>query len=550
MPSIRTLLRPGVVAPALLVALALLGATATVPATARANATQFSIMMDDDLLLYRSHNARVGALGRMKGLGVDYVRVTVLWSVVAENARSTPRRRKRFRAARPSTYPHANWDRYDDLVREARRQGIGVYFNLTGPGPDFAHQVPPRSHRRNRRTWKPKIREFYKFVAAVGTRYSGAYRDENGARDVLPRVFFWSLWNEPNQGGWLTPQWEFSRAARRMVPASPAIYRKLYFYGRRALERTGHGNDIILVGETAPLGTRKQGSRTPIRPKKFLREMFCVDGGGNALRGRSAAIRGCSDFRRFRAVRATAWAHHPYTKNLAPTVRDASPDSVTMANIGDLPALLDQIAARTGRVGGGLGVVSAEFGYETNPPDPFSGISLDRQAQYLNEGDYLAYLNPRVLGQTQFLLRDVAPRTQHRRNSKAYWFTYQSGLYTIEDRPKPALLAYTFPFFAAPAGTNPQTGAARVGFWGQLRFRPNDQTDYIRLEFLPSGGSEWRVVGEVVPVPPGRCIAVATAQGCGFFRGLVDSPGPGSWRARWVRPEGPTAAVTRVVTVG
>jgi hypothetical protein len=507
---------------------------------ARASATQFSIMMDDDLLLYRTPAVRDTALRRMKNLGVDYVRVTVLWSVVAENARSTPARRKRFRAARPSTYPHHNWDRYDDLVRSARTVGIGVYFNLTGPGPDFAHGKAPKSQRRNRRTWKPKAGEFYKFVAAVGTRYSGAYNDENYDKKPLPRVAFWSLWNEPNQGGWLTPQWQFSRKAKRLVPASPAIYRKLYFFGRRALERTGHGGDVILVGETAPLGSRKRSARAPIRPKKFLREMFCVDGAGNPFTGRASAARGCKDFSRYGAIRATAWAHHPYTKNLPPNQRDASPDSVTMANIGDLPTLLDTISSRTGRVATGLGVVSSEFGYETNPPDPFSGIPPDKQAQYINEGDFLAFINPRVYGQTQFILRDVQPLANHRLNSKAYWFTYQSGLYTLTDQPKPSAMAYAFPFVAFPTGTNPETGATIVSLWGQLRFRPNTETDQVQIDFYPTGSPTPQPVGDPIEVPPGR----------GFFFATRESPGPGYWRARWVDPAGSPGAASRVVPLG
>ena len=297
------------------------------PDAARASTNQYSIMMDDDLLLYRGPVVQEQALQRMKGLGVDYVRVTVLWSLAAENVRSTRARRKRFRAARPSTYPHRNWDRYDGLVRAAKRVGIGVLFNVTGPGPDFAHGKAPRSQRRNRRTWRPKAREFYKFVAAVGTRYSGSYADENQGRQALPRVSFWSLWNEPNQGGWLTPQYSFSRKLRRLIPASPRIYRSLYLFGRRALDRTGHGADVILVGETAPLGTHKMGSRTPIRPKKFMREMFCVRKSGAAFTGRASSARGCKDFARGQTIRAAAWAHHPYTKNLPPNQRDASSDS-------------------------------------------------------------------------------------------------------------------------------------------------------------------------------------------------------------------------------
>ena len=63
-------------------------------------------------------------------------------------------------------------------------------------------------------------------MQAVGRRYDGTYRDENGSRGALPRVRFWSLWNEPNQAGWLSPQWE--RRGGAIVPASPALYRKLH----------------------------------------------------------------------------------------------------------------------------------------------------------------------------------------------------------------------------------------------------------------------------------------------------------------------------------
>jgi hypothetical protein len=545
MPSLLTLPRRNtavsrlrVLLVAVLVAVPLVGLARQ--GTAHASTSQFSIMMDDDLLLYRGPVIQEQTLLRMKGLGVDYVRATVLWSLAAQDVRSTRARRKRFQAARPSTYPHRNWDRYDELVRAAKRVGIGVYFNVTGPGPDFAHGKPPPSQRRNRRTWRPKAREFYKFVAALGTRYSGTYVDENHGRQTLPRVSFWSLWNEPNQGGWLTPQYTFSHKLRRLIPASPGIYRKLYFFGRRALDRTGHGADVILVGETAPLGTRKMGARTPIRPKKFMREMFCVKKSGAPFTGRASSARGCKDFTSYHAIRATAWAHHPYTKNLPPNQRDASPDSVTMANIGELPAFLDTIADRTHRVAGGLGVVSSEFGYETNPPDPFSGIAPAKQAEYLNVGDFLAYVNPRVFGQTQFLLRDVLPNARHRPTTKAYWFTYQSGLFNIDNTPKPAAQAYMLPFIAFPVGLDPDTGTARLSIWGQLRFRPNTDVDQVQIEYVPVGGSEWQPVGDAVEVPPGH----------GFFSTTVTSPGPGYFRAHWFGPGGSPGLGSRVIALG
>src|SRR4051794_19481854 len=70
--------------PTLLVLVALL-----LPAGAHAGPQQLSVMMDDDSLVYRGDAARDRALKLMKALGVDEVRVTVLWSVVADGAGKT-----------------------------------------------------------------------------------------------------------------------------------------------------------------------------------------------------------------------------------------------------------------------------------------------------------------------------------------------------------------------------------------------------------------------------------------------------------------------------
>ena len=48
------------------------------------------------------------------------------------------------------------------------------------------------------------------FVQAVATRYSGALpgpRPQRQDRAPLPRVSYWGIYNEPNIGGWTTPQW-------------------------------------------------------------------------------------------------------------------------------------------------------------------------------------------------------------------------------------------------------------------------------------------------------------------------------------------------------
>ena len=488
--------------PPLLVACLVL--LALLPSAAQASETQISMMMDDDLLVYRDDATRDAAMERMDQLGVDYVRVTVLWSVVAEKARSTARRRKRFDARDPKTYPTRNWDRYDRLVRAARTLGIGVYFNVTPPGPPWARGKAPRGQRAVvQRAWKPKAAEFAKFVEAVGRRYSGRYRDENDDRQALPRVSFWSLLNEPNQGGWLSPQHEGGRMR------SPAMARELFLRGRAALDRTGHGRDTILFGETAPLGSNLRNPTSPIRPKRFLRELLCSNPRGA----------GCTMFEKFGKIRATGIAHHPYTKNVAPTVRDPHPDSITMANAGHLTDLVDQLARRTGNIDRGLPAYMTEFGFETNPPDPFSGVAIERQADWNQLGEFLAYSNPRIASQTQFLLRDVAPVKGVKRGTKPYWFTYQSGLYFNDDRPKPSAIGYYMPFLVNPAGA----GAADV--WGQLRFRPNalppGAQDSVQIQHRAAGSQDWVNVGDPIVV----------TNSMGYYTGRVQYAGRGHLRA-------------------
>ena len=120
------------------IVLALVLGALLAPAAAQASPSQMSIMMDDDLLVYRDDSTAARALTQMKSLGVDTVRVTVLWETVAEFARflkadiaklrgekntrareAARRQNARFKPANPSTYPIRNWDRYDNLVRAA-----------------------------------------------------------------------------------------------------------------------------------------------------------------------------------------------------------------------------------------------------------------------------------------------------------------------------------------------------------------------------------------------------------------------------------------------
>jgi hypothetical protein len=251
---------------------------------------------------------------------------------------------------------------------------------------------------------------------------------------------------------------------------------------------------------------------------------------GQPYTGSAASSRGCGLFQTYAAQggwQMTGWAHHPYTKMLAPTSRDSNPDSITMANIGDLGTLLDSIANSTHLIKAGLPVFLTEFGYETNPPDKYAGISLDTQSLWINEGDQIAYDNPRIASVEQFLLYDQAPLTKYTRGSKKYWFTYQSGLRTYKGGAKPSLVAYAFPFTMTPAPALP-SGAGQYEAWGQLRFRPNcfppvcTASDVVTLQYRPPGSPVWTGVS-----------AQAVTSPLGYFDFDVPSEGPGSWRAVW-----------------
>jgi hypothetical protein len=518
---------------------------------AHASPTQTSIMMDDDLLVYRDDSTAARALTQMHSLGVDTVRVTLLWKVVAENARPTAaeikklkgaaktrakKQAKQFKATDPKTYPHRNWDRFDNLVKSAADRGIRIYFNVTGPGPAWAMTKPPKSMSALAASWKPKPAAFKQFVTAVGRRYDGTYVDENGSHGTLPRVRFWSLWNEPNQAGWLSPQWEKRGGAT--VPASPALYRKLHQFGYKGLVATGHrkDNDVILMGETAPLGSDATTAKSPMRPAQFLREVACIRPDGSPYSGAAAAARDCGDFAKRGPLIATGYAHHPYTKNVGPTVRDANPDSITMANINDLGTLLDDLSSKThGSIPSGLPLFLTEFGFESNPPDPFSGVPLADQASFNTVGEYMAWQNPRILSQAQFLLRDVAPVRSHPKTSKAYWFTYQSGLYFLSGVPKPAASGYAMPFLAFNTHTlDVATGATIFNFWGQARLLPNDTTAGATIQWRAKDGSTpWMNVGDPAPIDP-----------MGYFQSTAVAPLPvdGEWRSALLLPDGTLVA--------
>ncbi len=176
-----------------------------------------SIFQDDNLLVYSPTPAVEGTLRVLRGLGVDRVRVTVLWLAVAPKPTSKTRPAN-FEAANPASYPAGAWAAYDRVDQLAAANGIKVDFDISAPGPLWAMK-PGAPLAKLATHWYPSASEFRQFATAVGRRYSGQTHTSNGA--AIPRVSFWTMWNEPNQPGWLAPQWRSAGGTR--VQASAPI---------------------------------------------------------------------------------------------------------------------------------------------------------------------------------------------------------------------------------------------------------------------------------------------------------------------------------------
>src|SRR5436309_1938361 len=96
-----------------------------------------SIFQDDQLLVYSPSPTVKRTLDTLRQLGVDRIRITVLWQAIAPDATSTEKPNG-FDPSDPAAYPATAWAPFDRIVSMARAEGIGVNFNVTAPGPLWA----------------------------------------------------------------------------------------------------------------------------------------------------------------------------------------------------------------------------------------------------------------------------------------------------------------------------------------------------------------------------------------------------------------------------
>jgi hypothetical protein len=261
----------------------------------------------------------------------------------------------------------------------------------------------------------PHPRDFRGFATAVARRY--------------PWVRYWLIWNEPNKRLWLRPTKASIYVRHLLNPGYEAIH--------AVLPRARVGG--AATGPKAAAGG--------VSPTAWVRAMWAA------------------------GARLDAYAHHPYPSTPAETPSSGGCKNcpwITMATIRKLLILVK-------RYFGSKPIWLTEYGYQTNPPDTFLGVTLKRQATNLSLAAMRAWRLPRVTMLIQYLYQDEPQLSR-----------FQTGLSFVDGRWKPSLQAFRLPF--AQMG---RTGLQAV-VWGQIRDGRAGRKRY-RLEVLRKNA--WKPVG-------------------------------------------------------
>jgi hypothetical protein len=142
-------------------------------------------------------------------------------------------------------------------------------------------------------------------------------------------------------------------------------------------------------------------------------------------------------------------------------------------------------------------------------------VTLEQQATYINESDYIAFRDSRVKGVSQYKLFDESSLA-----------SFQSGLRFLDGSVKPAYEAYRLPIWVVA-----RRSSMRV--YGQVRTAPDGSRESVEIQHAPDGGGFQMVQTVEVTSPKGHF--------------LIDVPkvDGGRWRLRWAPSAGGAALTSR-----
>ena len=506
------------------------------PAAAQAAAPE-TILQDDAVLLHSTDQGVRDAMTQLRTLGVDRVRLTAGWSVIAPQPDSAAR--PAFDETDPAAYPADAWANLDRAVRDAHDAGLNVMIDIAFWAPRWATHDDPATTGRLRTEIDPDA--YARFAQAVATRYSGTYTppaapqpappagpspdaDLLGAllgkkgqspssnpgqggqtpqSDPLPAADIFTIWNEPNHPGFVMPQWV--RQGSGWWPRSADIYRAMVRAAYPAIKQAAP-QSTVLIGATSSGGSSTPG-RSGVPPLQFIRALTCVD-----RRWRPITTGSCAGYT---TLPGDGWSHHPYSLRTVPEKQPINHDKLPVASTPRLLRALRRLV-RMGRLAPGDDQVwMTEYGYETSPPDPQAPFSPEQQAGMLARAERLATADPAVRSWPQFLLRDrPAGPAGPRARIAGDW---QTGLEDADGSPKPAYTVFRTPVVAQCQG------AGRLVVWGRWR-----DVDGAVAQVQRQVGGEWVNVGR--PRAAGAPSAAVQA--------VVRWQGRASARIHWTAPGG------------
>ena len=334
----------------------LVGIAAVLAPSASASKALRVGIFDDGVVLYGEPDL---VFPQLTKTGTQMLRVNLWWS--GPGIGVATRKPKRPGDPRDPAY---NWDTYDRTVRFSIVNNIVPIFSIIG--------TPPWANAAKGWNVAPtNARDLRLFAAAAQKRYSGTFVNADGI--TLPRVSMWMAWNEPNNPVFLKPQ--YRRAGTKWTIQSGRDYAKVcnaVVQGVKSVQRSSK----VACGATGPRGNNNPNSSRPsVSPLPFLRAMKA--GGAKGF---------------------DAYAHHPYYGSPAetpttpppPGKRGQPPTAVTLGNIDVLTKELDRLYGKRMRLW------VTEYGYQTNPPDRFYGVTNSKQAKYLTQAVSIARANPRI----------------------------------------------------------------------------------------------------------------------------------------------------------
>lgn len=491
-----------------------------------------TIMQDDATFIYGASDEAVAkAMQRAKQLGVDRIRLTAGWSVLAPEADDD--QKPSFDASDPDAYTRNGWKHYDPIghwqaldraVRATVAAGMTPMIDLGFWAPKWATSGDPQPARR---TYNINAQDYGEFVKAVVKRYSGTYVPKYGSppppeqahssdSDLLHSVIgspqqarassgssgtfpLNVLGGGASSGGSSKPGEGSGSGAAPPKPAAEPLPK---------VSTWTIWNEPNHMGFIQPQW-RSQGSRLVPNGPYLYRAL--VDAGYPAIKGLqpvSTVLVGatssmgnehptketdgepplvflralaCVDagFRpitsgpcaNFKPLPGDGYSHHPYSLLHTPDWSDKRhPDYAMMGDIDRLTRTLDRLAAMH-RIDPKLrDVWLTEYGYESNPPDPIKPFNPTEQANNINWAEYLAWKNPQIKSFPQFLLQDMGKVSEaDAARGKRDYGDWQSGLYFNDGTPKPAATSFSLALHV-DCTTDLGTKRARLlVIWGHVR---------------------------------------------------------------------------------